>query len=40
MSTAQGDSLSIVHVIYDLINEHNGGRRHNLLGRTTLKKID
>ena len=38
VTTALGDSLPIVHVIYDLINEQNGGRRHHLLSRTTLKK--
>ena len=38
--TAQGDSLLILHVIHDLINEYNSGCRHSLLGRTTLKKID
>ena len=38
MPTTQGDSLMIVHVIHDLINEHNGGRRHHSLGQTTLKK--
>ena len=38
--TAQGDSLLIVHVIHDLINEHNGGHMHHSLGRTTLKKRD
>ena len=38
--TAKGDSLPIVHVIHDLINEHNSGRMHHLLGKTTLKKRD
>ena len=40
VSTAPGDSLSIVHVIHDLINKHNGRYRHHLLSRTTLKKKD
>ena len=38
MPKTLGDSLSIVHIIHDLINEYNGGRRHHSLSQTTLKK--